>query len=595
MKEVIKSKGVTLTHIMKIITLLFIAFALILLVIPGNALQLENSNISIKENGDTIISFSYRLLPQEEAGWLAGRFEISKCMEAALEKSFKKNADVIKISSRESTVIIQDLIEPKDKTYTMPELDLREIEGGFQRAIEEAIYEQFVTISLVPTTVTIEFPDEYAETFVETAVIPETSHTITGKVKPWITIGRPPSGAMLQNTTTIHVKGSDDIKKVSIVIQGVRWEKRLEDNSRPFDFEWNIRDQSVAGGLYRIEATGFVGKNGEESITDSIIVDVEKPDVPLATLIAILVACITAGVAAARAAASSMRDTSGMHGSGITELKFSFNRSILAAKYRTSKLGDFLRIVLGIIALSLAYTLQSTLPMKTVFFTLPFSIPSMPFPEEGISILVPTFGGLNSDALIIFFLIIALVGTVILVREIVQHFFAWALDAEVGAIIDRTATILMLGSGIFGHPFGYPLRSTIWEDLSPRVKGVICLGNILSLFSLLAFFYYLSFVWLPEAEWIILVGRVGIPAVAMSLVYSLIPFVGEEGTVIFEWNKLLAIMLFMIAGFMYLSLIFYLFDPLTLQFSLGMISLGSFGVLIAGLPIYKFMRWINLI
>lgn len=155
--------------------------------------QLKNVNISIKENGDTIISFLYRLSPQEEAGWLAARFEISKCMENALEKRFRKDADVIKISSRESTVIIPNLIEPEDKTYTMPELDLSEIEGGYQN----------MTVSLVPTTVTIEFPDEYAETFVDTAVIPETSHTITGKIKPWIRICRPPSGAELRNATTI--------------------------------------------------------------------------------------------------------------------------------------------------------------------------------------------------------------------------------------------------------------------------------------------------------------------------------------------------------------------------------------------------------
>gem|GEM_PF-2306067 len=560
---------------------------------PSGASHLENCNISIKENGDTIISFSFRLSPREEANWLANRFEIAKSMGIALEKRFKRDADVLKISSRESTFIIPNLIQPIDKTYIMPELDLIELERDFQKATEKATGGQFAAISLVPTTATIDFPDEYAETFVDTIFIPETSHTITGMIKPWIKICRPPSGAKLRNATTIHVRGSGDIKMVSLLIQGVRWEKRLEDNSPPFYFEWNINDSNVSGGSYRIEATGFVGEEGEESITDSIIVDVEKPVVPPATLIAILVACIIAGAAAAGAAASRLRATSSMRGrrgSGILDLKFSFHRSVLAAKYRTSKSGDFLRIALGIGALSLAYTLQCTLPMKTVFFTVPFSTP---FSEEGIPLLVPTFGSFASNALSIFFLIIALVGTVILVREVVQHFLAWILDAEVGAIIDKTATILMLGSGVFGHPFGYPLRSIIWEDLSPRVKGFICLGNIMSLFSLLAFFYYLSGVC--EAKWVIWVAGVGIPAVAMSLVYSLIPFVGEEGTVIFEWNKLLAIILFVIAGFTYLSLTLNLFDPLTLQFSVGMISLGGSGILIGGLLLYKFMGWINLI
>jgi len=391
------------------------------------------------------------------------------------------------------------------------------------------------------------------------------------------------------------VRGSEDIKKVTLFIQGVRWEKSLEDNSRPFDFEWNINDSNVSGGSYRIVATGFDGDEVKENITDSIIVDVEKPDVPPATLIAVLIACITAGAVAAGAAASSIRTTSSMHGrhgKGILDLKFSFHRSVLAAKYRTSILGDLLRIVIGIGALSLAYTLQCVLPMQQMFFTVPFSTSSSES-GEGIPFLVPTFGDIAPDALSIFLLIIALVGTVILVREVVQHFLAWILDAEVGTIIDNTSTVLMLGSGIFGNPFGYPLRSIIWEDLSPRVKGFISLGNIMSLFFLLAFFYYLLDVC--EAEWVIWVAGVGVPAVAMSLVYSLLPFVGEEGTVIFEWNKPLAITLLVIAGYTYLSLILHLFDPLTLQFSIGMISLGASGVLIGGLLIYKFMCWINLI
>lgn len=547
--------------------------------------HLENCNISIKENGDTIISFSFRLSPGEEANWLANRFEIARSMEIALEKRLRKDVDVLKISSRENTFIIPDLIEPQDKTYTMPELDLRALERDFQKATEMVTDEQILAISLVPTTASIEFPDAYTKTFEDTKVVPETSHTISGEIEPWITIIHPPSGAVLQNATTIHVRGSDAITKVSLLIQGTRWEERLEDDARPFVFEWNISDPNVTGGSYRIEATGFVGEEEAEAeaINASTLVDVKKPAAPIATVIIILVVSITAGgVAAAGAAAS------GMHGLGELRLKFSFHRSVLAAKFRTSILGDLLRIAFCILALSAAYTLQCTLLMKTVSFNTPFS-------EEAMSLLVPTFEGFAPNALSIFYIIIALVGTVILVREVAQYFLAWLLGAEVGAIIDRTASVFMLGSGIFGHPFGYPLRAVIWEDLSPRVKGFISLGNIMSLFSLLAFFYYLSFVWYPDAWWVIWVGGVGIPAVTMTLIYSLIPFVGEEGTVIYEWNRLLAIILFVIAGFTYLSLTFNLFDPLTLQFSIGMFSLSISGIMIGGLLLYKFMGWINLI
>ena len=547
--------------------------------------QLENCNVSIKENGDTIIRFSFRPSPREEANWLASRFEIAKSLEIALEKSLKKDADVLKISSRENAFIIPNLIEPQDKKYTMPELDLIELERDFQKATEWIIDEQFPAISIVPTTATIEFPDEYRETFGNTKIVPDTSHTITGEIKPWITIISPPSGAVLQNATTIHVRGSDEIENVSLLIQGTTWEERLEDNTRPFVFEWDISDQNVTGGSYRIEATGFVEREGAEAeaINDSTIMDVKKPEVPIATVIAILIVTITAGAVAAAGAAAS-----GMHGLGELRLKFSFHRSVLAAKFRTSIIGDLLRIAFCILALSAAYTLQSTLLMKTVSFNTPFS-------EASQSLLVPTFEGFVPNVRGIFFLITALVGTVILVREVVQYFLAWLLDAEVGAIVDRTATVFMLGSGIFGHPMGYPLRAVIWEDLSPRVKGFISLGNIMSLFSLLAFFYYLSFVWYPDAWWVIWVGGVGIPAVAMTLLYSLIPFVGEEGTVIYEWNKLLSIILFVIAGFTYLSLTLNLFDPLTLQYSIGMFSLSISGIMIGGLLLYKFMGWINLI
>jgi len=88
---------------------------------------------------------------------------------------------------------------------------------------------------------------------------------------------------------------------------------------------------------------------------------------------------------------------------------------------------------------------------------------------------------------------------------------------------------------------------------------------------------------------------VGIPTVAMTLVYSLIPFVGEEGMVIYEWNRFLALLLFVVAGLAYLTFTFNLSDPLTLQFGLGMFSLSFSGLLIGGLLLYSFVKWINLI
>jgi hypothetical protein len=237
----------------------------------------------------------------------------------------------------------------------MPELDLIELERDFQKATEMVTDEQILAISLVPTTATIEFPDAYIETFEDTKVVPETSHTIIGEIEPWITISHPPSGAVLQNATTIHVRGSDAITKVSLLIQGTRWEERLEDDARPFVFEWNISDPNVTGGSYRIEATGFVGEEEAEAeaINASTLVDVKKPAAPIATVIIILVVSITAGAVAAAGAA-----TSGMHGLGELRLKFSFHRSVLAAKFRTSILVDLLRIIFGILALSAAYTLQ---------------------------------------------------------------------------------------------------------------------------------------------------------------------------------------------------------------------------------------------
>ena len=318
--------------------------------------------------------------------------------------------------------------------------------------------------------------------------------------------------------------------------------------------------------------------------------DVEKPEVPPATLFGTLIVCILGGAAAAGIAAASLRTTTSMrgrHGNGKLDLKFSLNRSILYGKYRTSKFGDFLRVILGIGILSLAYTLKCKFT-KTVTFSIPFS-------EEGIPVSVPTLSGFSQDPLNTFFLILVLVGIIILVREFMQHLLAWLLDAEVGAVIDKTSSVFTLGSGIFGHPFGSPQRSIIWEDLSPRVKGFICLGNILSLFSLLAFFYYVSSVWFADASWVVLVEGVAIPVVAMTLMYSTLPFVGGEGTVIFEWNKTIAISLLVIAGFMYFAVTLHGFDTLPLQYALGMVAFTCSAVLIGGLLFHKFMEWINLV
>ncbi|NQE46014.1 hypothetical protein C5S31_08330 [ANME-1 cluster archaeon GoMg2] len=550
-------------------------------VISEQESQLRNCNVAIKENGDTIISFLYDLSPPEEAAWLAGRFEIARTIENELRRIYNEDAAIITISAIETTVIIPNLIEPMDKTYTMPELNLQDIERRYKN----------LTISLIPTTVTIEFPDKYTETFVETDIVPETTHTISGVIIPWILICSPPSGAKLRNATTINVWGSDDIQRVSLLITGVGGEKRLDANAPPFYFEWNPNDTNVSGGSYQIEATGFVDDEGDVPVTYSIIVDVEKPMVPPATLFGVLIVFITAGVVAAGAAASSLRTTTemrGRNGTGKWDVKLTLNQSILYGKYRTTIIGDILRVMLSIGILAFACTLQNELPKRTV------ATFSIPFYKE-VPFLVPTFEGFGPNALSTFFSILVLVGTIILAREFVQHFLAWVLDAEVGAVMDKTSTVVVLGSGLFGLAVGKPMRPIIWDDLSSRVKGVICLGNILCLFSLFALFYYAVSGRLIDDSWMHLVKNVAIPTVAMLLMTSLIPFGGREGTAIFEWNKPLAISLFVISGLLYISLILRLIDPLTLSYSIGMVALAGSVVLIGGVLFYKFMEWINLV
>jgi ribosomal protein S6 len=290
-------------------------------VISEQESQLRNCNVAIKENGDTIISFLYDLSPADEAAWLAARFEIAKTAENELRRIYNVDAAIITISAIETTVIIPNLIEPKDKTYTMPELNLRDIQRRYQNLTNHTI-----NVSIVPTTVTIEFPDKYTETFVETDIVPETTHTISGVIIPWIMICSPPSGAKLRNATTINVWGSDDIQRVSLLITGVGGEKRWKpDSDPPFCFEWDPNDTNVSGGSYQIEATGFVDDEGDVPVTYSIIVDVEKPMVPPATLFGVLIVFITAGVVAAGAAASSLRTTTEMRGrNGTGNWHFSF-------------------------------------------------------------------------------------------------------------------------------------------------------------------------------------------------------------------------------------------------------------------------------
>ena len=553
-------------------------------VISEQESQLRNCNVAIKESGDTIISFFYDLSPVEEAAWLAARFAIAKTIEHELRRIYD-DAAVITISARETTVMIPKLVVPTDNTYTMPELDLQEIQQRYQQ-----YHQNLTNISIVPTTVTIEFPDKYTETFVETDIVPETTHTISGTINPWIKICSPPSGAKLRNATAINVWGSDDLQRVSLLIKGMGWEKRWDDYPPPFYFDWDLNDTNVSGGSYQIEATGFVDQDGDVSVTDTIIVDIEKPMVPPATLFGVLIVCITAIGVAAGAAATSLRtttETHGRHGNGKWDVKLSLNYSILYGKYRTTIFGDILRVMLSIGILSFAYTLQSELPKRTVET---FSI----FYKE-VLFQVPTLEGFGPNALSTFFSILALMGIILLGREFVQHFLAWVLDAEVGAVIDKTSTILVLGSGLFGLAFGKPLRPIIWEDLNPRVKGLICLGNILCLGSLFAFFNYAASKWISDASWVTLVENIAIPAVAMLLMTSLIPFGGREGTAIFEWNKPLAISLFVISGLLYISLILHLIDPLTLPFILGLVALAGSVVLIGGLLFYKFMEWINLV
>jgi len=161
----------------RIILAIFCLFSV--MVAPTSAFTAESLLISVSENGDAMVTFSYSL------GWtekIAVFFEIADPateLKHALESNSGKEVSVHELNPDFASFLVHGYAQINtgdgEVTYTTPAL-------SFARAaaiLSGYWFGPLISVDLSPEVTTVIFPDRYEEKFLNKIEIPSVSHTLS--------------------------------------------------------------------------------------------------------------------------------------------------------------------------------------------------------------------------------------------------------------------------------------------------------------------------------------------------------------------------------------------------------------------------------
>jgi hypothetical protein len=163
--------------------LLPVAMGVILLVafviVPAGAFRAQDLRITVNENGDAQVDFSYQLNWLEQAAVFTKVVDPGQQLKSALENNFHVSVTVNEVSPGESTLNIHSFATikktPYGLMYSTPALSFQ----NAQRALNQYWFAPLINPDFSPDITQITFPDGYHEEFYNQIAIPAISHTIS--------------------------------------------------------------------------------------------------------------------------------------------------------------------------------------------------------------------------------------------------------------------------------------------------------------------------------------------------------------------------------------------------------------------------------
>jgi hypothetical protein len=173
------SKGNVLNIMKYLPVILGITLLLVCVMPPATAFQAKTLDITVNDNGDAQVDFTYQLNWLEQAAVFTRLVDPGQQLKTAIENNFRATVSVNSVNNDETNLVIDSFASvkktPDGVAYTTPELSFKNAE----RVVKQYWFAPLVSPDFSPDITRVIFPDGYTVEYTNEISIPAISHTVT--------------------------------------------------------------------------------------------------------------------------------------------------------------------------------------------------------------------------------------------------------------------------------------------------------------------------------------------------------------------------------------------------------------------------------
>jgi hypothetical protein len=159
--------------------LLGITLLLVCVLPPAAAFQAKTLSITVNENGDAQVDFTYQLNWLEQAAVFTKMVDPGQQLKKAIEDNFRATVNVNSVSNDETNLQVNSFASvkktPSGVTYTTPQLSFKNAET----VVRQYWFAPLISPDFSPDTTQVIFPDGYTQEYSDEIAIPSITHTVS--------------------------------------------------------------------------------------------------------------------------------------------------------------------------------------------------------------------------------------------------------------------------------------------------------------------------------------------------------------------------------------------------------------------------------
>ncbi|PKL70590.1 MAG: hypothetical protein CVV30_04360 [Methanomicrobiales archaeon HGW-Methanomicrobiales-1] len=151
---------------------------LVIIVCPVQAFSAKNLDISIQDNTNAIITFSYDLSWYESIAVFSRIADPGTELAKALRTQFKKNVEVTSVTGNSAQFQVENFasraVNDGAVSLNTPSLSFKNAD----KVLKKYWFASFISPDFSPEITRVSFPDGYSEEFYNRDLIPSVHHTL---------------------------------------------------------------------------------------------------------------------------------------------------------------------------------------------------------------------------------------------------------------------------------------------------------------------------------------------------------------------------------------------------------------------------------